>query len=525
VLGGSHVWIGDYAGIDSQSLLASVVNTGAGGTLIGIGAKPGPVTSQSWIKLLTGARIDGRAVSGSHVFVYPGAQATEGVLEHQDLGDYDEVAFSADFTPRLAPSFTVYSGQTRTLTPGRYGKVFVYPFATLSIVPGEYRVDSFTVSLGAGLNVGSGGLATVYARDSAFLGGVVQGTDAARRLLVAAAGTSTVEVAGSFKGTVVAPRASVLVKPALPSPHQGAFIGHQVTLAATARIEHVPFDWSGFLPPAPVELSEAPIDLRASLHADGTDEPGQDDVGGAVTFTIPEFLRVTVGNAGNGTAELAYTDADGTRVTCTYEGRGSPIPVPDPRHATVEWTRGLRYWFVGCDNGLVAGDRTTGTDFSLRIVSGDPLGVVLRVETFLGDGCSEPLEDPFPPEESIELMHDFDWTETAAVPETDPDGHPSLYYAWIYMENDWQIEALNTLGVHWDPQGIFSPHFQKYEGQCGPLDYAGDGFGLFVHAVLPGALYNLIRAKGVDVTLNGGSMPFRAIILPDRPDAGSTSMS
>jgi hypothetical protein len=525
VLSSWGLTIGNGASIQSDSLVANAVNTGDGPTTIAA-ARPGPVTSKSTVSVLTGAYVDGRVVSANDVIVLPGATVTQDVVRHMDLGTFTNVTFTADYTPAIATDVAAVGGQHLALPPGRYGNVVVFTGGDLQLSAGTYRFNTLTVNLGASVTLRNpSGTTQVYVRDNVVYAGVINGDSAEKRLLVGYSGCLPITLATPFRGTFVAPLTpNLLLSGGLLGPQTGSFIGKQVTLDTLVRVIYAPYDWTNVLPPpAPVALGPAPIELKADMGGDGTSSVGTATSATPVNFSLPPYLRVTAGNAGNGTTLLTYTDSTNQQVTCTYQG-GSSTLTPDKKGDDItDWARGLRYNFVSCSNGLHAGDAAQGTNFGLQIVSGDPMGVLLRVETFLGAGCSEPLEDSVDPVTSAQLASTFDWSTTQAVPETDPQGHPSLRYAMFYLESRWQVQALNSMGVNWDPIGLFNTQLQKYEGKCGPMQFEGDGHGVFVHAIIPGTLYNYIRNVALQTLGAADStqrMPFRIVILPDRPDVG-----
>src|SRR5262249_3782279 len=143
-----------------------------------------------------------------------------------------------------------------------------------------------------------------------------------------------------------------------------------------------------------------------------------------VTFTIPKYIPVILGNAGNGTAELRYRSGSHSQAICTFRGPATVAhPVTD-----LERARGTRYDFVSCNNGLHAGDTTLGTDFQLKVVSGDAQwpGHATWIELHLGAGCSGSLPPSIMPDELVSLRESFSWRRMPRLPDRDPTGKPAL---------------------------------------------------------------------------------------------------
>ena len=85
------------------------------------------------------------------------------------------------------------------------------------------------------------------------------------------------------------------------------------------------------------------------------------------TFGIPRELRVTMGNAGNGTAVLSMAGASSGNVECTYRG-GSHVPHPT---TPTEIQDGARYFLERCTPRHSAGNAVTASSFHLHVAEGD----------------------------------------------------------------------------------------------------------------------------------------------------------
>jgi hypothetical protein len=128
------------------------------------------------------------------------------------------------------------------------------------------------------------------------------------------------------------------------------------------------------------------------------------------------------------------------------------------------------------------------------------------------------LPPPIRPEDSQRIRDNFDWADTSAVPNFGALG-PSLYYALVYVEDRSDLEALDQLQIHYDTLPLFAVERQKWAGMAGTMDTSFDGEGMFVYAVIPGTLYNLIREAALCSDPAAAQEVFRAIKILTVPVA------
>lgn len=219
--------------------------------------------------------------------------------------------------------------------------------------------------------------------------------------------------------------------------------------------------------------------------------------------TLPEQLPVTIGNSGNHKVVLSFLSANGELVHCHYRG-GSRAPHPDTAR---ELALARSYRFDRCSNAAKAGDRVTTTWVKLHVQLGDQKDPAGRTEVELRLGETFPeLAPPISPEDSIAIRDAFSWQRTQALPETNAEGHPSLYYFIIYLEDREQTEALDEMLIHHSPLPFFTSELTRWDGQMGLFNHQGDGTGLFVFAIMPAVTYNLLRQAALD-----GDVMYRVI--------------
>jgi hypothetical protein len=428
---------------------------------------------------------------------------------------------------RVKADVLVRDGREKILFPEAYGKLKVEAGSKLFLRSGTYFFETLEMASGSQLVLESaGGLVEIYVDSTLSFSGAVSGLGGNKpHLLMAYLGNTSASVSGEFRGVVVAPEAELLVG---QGQHTGALFAKAIIVSDGASIEQEPAPWDDVTGETPdgtptetVELGESPVVLDARNEhkpdestSDGTSSPAQ-----PVLFKIPAKLSVNEGNAGNWPAILSFTDGNNTFVECTYRGgasSGSPTDL-------LEIAKGREYLFESCSNGLEAGDETVGTNFRLSI-QGDPQGVGdgTGAHLTLGPGCDGTLEQPISPAESVAMVQGFSWAQTQALPELTAEGHPTLFYANIYIRNATELALLDTFRIHWEKRPIFDNELQAYAGRCGTFRYEGDGEGIFVFAVIPGKTYNRIRAA---VTHNDippeQRVLFQAIVLRQAPAAAT----
>jgi hypothetical protein len=119
------------------------------------------------------------------------------------------------------------------------------------------------------------------------------------------------------------------------------------------------------------------------------------------------------------------------------------------------------------------------------------------------------------------IVDAFRWPQAPIVANFGADGNPSLWYAWIYVQDKKDLEILDDLEIHWDPMPLFDVERDQWSGMTGVTTSNFDGEGGFVFAVIPGATYNIIREAALCSDPNQAINTFRAIVLQNIPVASA----
>ena len=236
------------------------------------------------------------------------------------------------------------------------------------------------------------------------------------------------------------------------------------------------------------------------------------------------------------------------KFTSGASNRGQPttfLPGHHPAQFTVEMTSSALSWSV---NGQSAILTTSSPRCSAACV--DPLSVVANVynENALLSAWDNPTAqqiqqriDSFPgaevvlspdgrllkpaltTSESRTIRDSFSWRQTTPIPETDEDGRPALYHAYIYVETRDEINALHGMQIHFDPLPLFDEEERVVNGQLGTFQFPYDDAGGFAHAIIPGAIFNIIREAAVDPVQ--AVEVFRAVHLQPVPNKRARACS
>jgi hypothetical protein len=100
----------------------------------------------------------------------------------------------------------------------------------------------------------------------------------------------------------------------------------------------------------------------------------------SVKFAIPEFLTVTGGSAGNGTATLKLYNEEGDSVLVTYKGIVNQSNQGNNKLAPGQLNKVDKYFFQSSSNGMQAGDSIIAERFQLRVDNGSSLAGTTAIE-------------------------------------------------------------------------------------------------------------------------------------------------
>lgn len=264
-----------------------------------------------------------------------------------------------------------------------------------------------------------------------------------------------------------------------------------------------------------------PVDSRPIVES----KPAADNSTTPVSFTIPDHLPVTSGNAGNGEATFSFTNTSGETVVCTYRG-GASVAHPTEE---LDQMKGRWYLFESCNGGQQPGEPQLGTHFSTQVVSGDsgtPYGET-SVGLSLGEGCHDVIEPQILPADVVALKQGFHWDKLDKLEEVDPEGNTAVWHGLIYIERKEQLAALDRFRIMWSATPLSPVQRQAYTGKCGRVEHATDGKGVVVYAIFPAKFFNMMQAFALQAADANIDPPFRFIVpspldVPGAVNAGGS---
>ncbi len=509
--------VGSEISADSGFFLTSAegsISVGNGGAVPSLAALGGAIVN-------AGAVVQGDILADAISTIDSGGSVSGEVSSDSGLSPALRIPLQIAFPPVSGKNVVVEAGGKRILLPGDYGKITVTDGGVLYLSAGTYQFREVDFQAGSKVFAATeDGWTKLEISGSAAFNGTITGLGSDRdSILALCGGTGAVSVSGAFNGVLLAPSTKVIVA---GGTHQAFFYGNDVDVINGASISPFGGSWTRHLVEAPSEpvFSTFTSDTVGSTLVASTESTGVITRGGPFDFTVPSSLPVEYGNAGNHSATLELTLSGGGIVSCEYKG-GSAVPHPT---SLAEKAAGKNYNFVSCDDDTPAGATVTVTRVELT-VSGDADAENPRtgVRVGLDDSCGGMLPQPIDPALSRQMIENFSWSNATHVPERLPTGEVALYYAYIYFEDQEDVDNAQRLLIHTQSLPLFQGEMAKYAGQCGTIGMEGDGEGIFAFAVLPGLLYNkILDARTHPDIPEEQREVFRAIILREPPNNAGT---
>lgn len=168
------------------------------------------------------------------------------------------------------------------------------------------------------------------------------------------------------------------------------------------------------------------------------------------------------------------------------------------------------------------GWRPCRTQFELTVNPIPDYPVTVQPPFQRPDLCADRME-LLTPEQTRTMRQSFNWSNATHVAGTNPDGTPTLYYAWIHIRNKEEALSLKKLFIHVLNRPLFDEELTQYAGKCGTFTNPGDGEGMFVPAVIPGKTYNKLIDALTSGDVSGDRVIFDAVILRQVPAAARNS--
>jgi hypothetical protein len=224
---------------------AAATSVGTVTTTIGVDARTGNLVSKPSVTLrgantATLFNVNGDATTGGTVTIQNHARVS-GTTTAQATITSDDFTRSV-VIPAAGQPVTLSPNTSRTLQPGSFAVVHAYQGATLTLNAGTYYFSSLQLEPGSKVVLKDDvSPVNIYLRDTLMYKGVFTETATGSlvgNVLVGALGTADITIETPYLGTLIAPKAKVVVRSNASGPHKGAFYGRRVELSPDAVLEH-----------------------------------------------------------------------------------------------------------------------------------------------------------------------------------------------------------------------------------------------------------------------------------------------
>jgi hypothetical protein len=472
VLGASSsIRLADRTVIESSgSGTPFVSNAGTVDTNVGADSRlTANIWSRSNVTLRERAFVSGSLTSAG-TLIRQNATTVGGPILTQQALTARNVTFTVSF-PQSSTDVILEPDQTRSIAPGAYANVNVKSRATLRVASGTYYIDAFNteplakIALeGPGPFVFNVKTGFTYKGPFTFTGQAPQATS----VLVAYAGTTDAFFQSPFEGTFIAPRANVILANIGTAPYRGSFFGKSLELQSSVRVIHKTASVGSVQPIAECQVKR--------------------DRGG--------YAAVFGYSATSPVGEVAIPIGAGNQFTPGAQDRGQPKRFANGRQRAqflVESPGELLTWELDGKASTASGALPECTPECVQHVFDPNLPRISQLLASSPQLLSQ--------QESIVVRDTFNWEDTLPVPELNPDGFPRLYYGQVFVDAKSTLDGLDVLRVHYSPIPVFEEEMlaiEQLDRSTRTFSYDFDGQGQFVFAVMPGALYNAIRAAALD---------------------------
>jgi hypothetical protein len=191
--------------------LATVLNSGAGSTTIGIQARTGDILSRGPVTIGDRAFVDGNVRSASTIHIGSGVVITGTVTPNRAITFPPPLVVAANFPPTNVGSVSVSPGQTLSIAPNSYNQVTVFSRATGLLRTGTYFFNSLDLEPQAVVSLSqSAGPIVLKVRNSLiWRGNDVLSSGTFTGFTLAYFGTAATVMESPFTGILVSPNGSM----------------------------------------------------------------------------------------------------------------------------------------------------------------------------------------------------------------------------------------------------------------------------------------------------------------------------
>jgi hypothetical protein len=218
---------------------ANVVSGGK--TELGALSHTGSVLSRGNTWLRSNAVVTGNLVTGGTVDKQPSASVSGLTVQNSYVAPHE-----LDFRPTFPPStgdVRLEPNTSRSITPGSFGEVNLKNGAVLTLRAGKYFFRSLLLEAGSKIVLADPEAVTVYV-DAALThrGTIVAAGGGDPQLFLGYFGQNSAFIESSFAGTVLAPKAELVLGGSASTTFRGVFFAQRVLVRAGVTIAFDPLD-------------------------------------------------------------------------------------------------------------------------------------------------------------------------------------------------------------------------------------------------------------------------------------------
>ena len=508
----SDLDVGEHSEIKGDLAVAG------GDTTVGVGATVGAIRVRERVTLRQRAHVVGdvvgREVDGTRSAIIDGK-----VTLQPNPPAPTSIAWSVTLASAPLGDAVLQPHQARDLPPGKYGKLYVAPHSSVTLHSGVYWFSELTLQPDATLRVEDrDGPVQVIVKDGFRYHGQIASPAGQLPQIVFNVLGECADIDSPFVGALIAPNAHVRVQGACQSEHVAFIYGAHVSLDPKTKLRRMPFEWTTVLgagndaiPPDAIvrNVSDGDLAVSVNIAQDGSgDHASSGSLPSAEPFRLRDKYTVAGGIIGNGTATFRFRLGSGAWTTCIYEGQSSDAAPTTPD----ELIKGTLLVLQSCSDGLAAGAWRSADQFELSVDPTPGYPVIVDAPLLRPEACDDSME-LLTVAQTHEMRSQFNWNSATKVGATNTDGTPALYYAWIYIRNKDEALALKKLYIHVLSEPLFDEELLKFGGRCGTFTNPGDGTGMFVPVLLPGATFNKLIDAQHSSDVKGDRIIFEAVII------------
>lgn len=185
----------------------------------------------------------------------------------------------------------------------------------------------------------------------------------------------------------------------------------------------------------------------------------------------------------------------------------------------------------------------------MQQMKGGVVTLLLAIPFFLSSGCGEstpeknevpplvevdgsehdndpvPHAEPYTADELRAILKNFRWADTVELREEASNGTPKFYYVEMLVPTYEDTLELDDLAMTWDYLPLFEEEFPADIEDTDVIDIPEIKEGRLVFAILPGEIYNIIRAEALAGTPSYPFVRLRKVPSPYRLSDGSLDPS